>query len=206
MGAFQSQDGLGLEHVTLDAELEIRQGGRTLSGRFPYNSMAITSDRAARRKERISSRAFSFAVEDPAREVNLLHGHSFSRPLASKLAGTLELRDTDKALEFTATLPVEGEQPTWVRDTVLGVEAGLIRGVSPGFRIPPPDMVPNAERLVPEPGNPGVFTRVINQALLFELSLVARAIYKATSVDLRSLEAAYGRPEEDPQRWWALWL
>ena len=37
--------------------------------------------------------AFAFAVEDEAREIHLLSGHSFDRPLASKRRGTLRLDD-----------------------------------------------------------------------------------------------------------------
>ena len=57
------------------------------------------------------------------------------------------------------------------------VDAGLIRGVSPGFRVPPASAVANAEELVDEPGNPDVQIRQINQAVLYELSLVTRPAY-----------------------------
>ena len=50
----------------LIGELEIRQGGgsRTLVGRFPYGGLAVISDRGRTRKETISSRAFSFAIDN----------------------------------------------------------------------------------------------------------------------------------------------
>ena len=57
---------------------------------------------------------------------------------------------------------------------------------SPGFRVPPQSAVPNAEELIPEPGNPGVQIRVIRQAVLYELSLVTRPAYPETIVDLRA--------------------
>ena len=50
------------------------------------------------------------------------------------------------------------------------IRAGLAGGVSPGFRVPPASVVANAEAFEPEPGNPGVQVRVINQAVLHELS------------------------------------
>ena len=50
-------------------------------------------------------------------------------------------------------------------------------------------MVPDAERLIPEPGNPGVSIREINQAVLYELSIVSRPAYASTKLDLRQ-EAA----------------
>ena len=41
------------------------------------------------RKEEFRQRAFAFAVEEPEREIHLLSGHSFDRPLSSQ-------RDTNK--------------------------------------------------------------------------------------------------------------
>ena len=100
-------------------------------------------------------------------------------------AGTLRLTEQPDGLEFEADLPEESKQPTWMVDTRLAVESGLMRGVSPGFKIPPKDVVPDAEILEPEAGNPGVMVRVINQAVLFELSLVSRPVYKGSEVNLR---------------------
>ena len=166
--------------------LEIRQSGRTLSGRFPYGSTATVSDRGRARKERFSRGAFRFAVEDAEREIHLLSGHEFSKPLASKQNGSLVLEDTDDALTFTATLPELEDMPTYMVDTVKAINAGLVGGISPGFRVPPASAVPGAERLIPEPGNPGVQIRVIEAAVLFELSLVTRPAYPDTDIALRS--------------------
>ena len=169
-------------------ELEFRQRGRTLSGVFPYGSVATVRDRGRVRKERFGPRAFRFSVEDATREIDLLAGHNFSEPLAGKRAGTLVLEDSDQGLEFVAELPAERDQPTWMVDTVKAVRGGLVRGVSPGFRVPPVSAVANAEELVPEPGNPDVLIRHINQAVLFELSLVTRPVYTDTEIDVRHRE------------------
>ena len=171
-------------------ELETRQrgGGRRLRGRFPYNSTATLRDRGRIRKERFGRRAFRFTVDGDG-EVNLLRGHSFDSPLASRGAGTLELIDTDEALEFRATFPPVAQQPTWMRDSVLAVEGGLLVGVSPGFTVPPADVVPNAVELIPEPGNEEVEIMQINEARLYELSLVSRPAYGDTTLDIRSWEA-----------------
>ena len=173
-------------YEVLDLELRQRGGGRVLSGRFPYRSRATVSDRGRVRKEQFLQRAFAFAVEDETREIHLLSGHSFDRPLASKRAGSLKLDDRDDGLRFEAELPEEAAQPSWMRDTVMALNAGLVGGISPGFRVPPASVVPNAEELIPEPGNPGVQIRTIRQAVLFELSLVTRPAYPATEVDLRA--------------------
>ena len=121
-----------------------------------------------------------------SRNVDLLSGHSFDKPLASMIAGTLELTDGPDGLRFEATLPPDADQPTWMVDTVRAVDSGLARGVSPGFRMPPPSVVANAETEEPEPGNPGVTIRVIRQALLPELSIVTRPSYSGSSVELRA--------------------
>ena len=172
--------------------LEIREGGRLLAGRFPYGKMATVADRGKSRKERIESRAFSYAIEDAKRDINLLSGHQFSMPLASRKAQTLTVVDSDEALDFEATLPPEAEQPTWMRDTVLAVRSGLFTGISPGFKVPPLDVVPDAEVQVPEEGNPGVYIRSIKQAVLYEISLVSRAAYDESEIENRGNQVIPG--------------
>ena len=75
-----------------------------------------------------------------------------------------------------------------MQDLILKVQSGLSRGVSPGFRVPPKSVVANAEVLEPEPGNPAVNIRRINQAVLFEMSIVTRAAYGDSSVESRMSE------------------
>ena len=171
-------------------KLEMRQEGRNpvLSGSFPYGigHMATIANTGRVRKEFFHDQSFVFSLEDLDFDISLLSGHSFDRPLASKLAGTLAFTNSREKLDFEATLPEEDEQPTWVRDTVLAVRAGLIGGVSPGFHIPPKSVVPNAETFIPEPGNPSVSIRQLNSVIVPEFSLVTRAAYKDTLVSLRS--------------------
>ncbi len=200
-----------------ELEIRARGGGRSLSGSFPYNKIATVRDRGRVRKERFKSRAFSWQIREFAklqgelneaiaeafedaqrisalreqverRNVNLLSGHDFNRPMASLRAGTLKLTDSDDALKFEADLPSEARQPTWMRDTVLAVEGGLAGGVSPGFRVPPASAVSNAEELIPEPGNEAVQIRQINEAILYEISIVSRPAYVETVVEVRDDE------------------
>ena len=168
--------------------LEYRQRGRHLAGMFRYGTFATVKDRGRTRKETVRSRAFSFAVKSEEHDIDLLRGHSFDSPLGSKLSGTLALEETDEALEFVASLPPERSQPSWMVDTVLAVRSGLVRGISPGFRVPPTSVVANAEELLPEVGNTGVLVRTINQAVLYELSLVTRPGYTGTEIDIRQAE------------------
>ncbi len=172
--------------------LEVRQqGGRPkIIGLFPYNTWAVLSDRGTVRKEEIEPGAFDFTLQDATREINLLFGHSFDKPLASRKAGSLVLTDTPKALTFEATISPELEEVSHVRDALRMVGAGLVTGVSPGFRVPPKDVVPNAERLEPEKGNPGVMIRKLSSLILFELSLVTRPAYEQSQAELRAMRRA----------------
>lgn len=212
-------------------ELEVRARGRKLRGSFPYNREAVVSDRGRVRKERFRSGAFGWQIrafaelqkemaqvikssfdkarvevlreELARRNVDLLRGHDFDRPLASMIGGGLKVEDSRDALRFEADLPEN--PPSWVEDTKKAVEAGLIRGVSPGFRVPPASAVANAEEFIDEPGNPGVQIRQINQAVLYELSLVTRPAYSASEVDVRSDfapgEVPAARDDWEAARW-----
>jgi HK97 family phage prohead protease len=179
-------------------DLELRageRGGARLSGRFPYGARATLSDggRTGRpRKEVIRSRAFAYRVNQPNADIHLLVGHSYSAPLASKLAGTLRLRDADDALSFDADIvPEIAENTTYGRDLLSQIRAGLVRGLSPGFRIPPARTVPNAEEIEeeedePELGNHRAIIRHVIDALLFELSVVTTPAYPTAQVELRN--------------------
>ncbi len=170
-----------------EGEIEIRQSGRLMSGVFRYGTMGTIARTGRVRKERFTGRAFRHAVEDPDREINLLVGHDFDKPLASKRAGTLRLVDGDDALRFEADLPEVGQRPTWVEDAVRSIESKLMRDLSPSFVVAPRSINPNAEKLIPEPGNPGVSIREISDATLLEMSLVTRGTYHAgTEIALRA--------------------
>lgn len=172
--------------------LELRQqdGGVRLRGRFPY---AAEAELAPGRSERIEPRAFAARIEAGG-EIHLLAGHDFNRPLASREAGTLTLRDTSEALEIEATL---AEGTSWARDFLEAHRAGLIRGLSPGFRVPP-----GGERI--ERRGDGILRR-ITSAELFEISAVTLPAYPAAQVEARSW--APGREGPDAglvramQRW-----
>lgn len=175
------------------AGLEVRRekGGRPrIGGRFPYGALAVMADRGKVRKERILKGAFDFTLADDALDVNLLVGHSFDRPLASRSAGTLTFTDTDDALTFDASIDPGLEDVTHVRDALALLSSGLVRGISPGFRVPSAEAVPGAERLDPEPGNAGVFIRTILKLVLYELSLVTRPAYPTSEAELRAMREA----------------
>ena len=113
-------------------ELELRQRGRVLRGTFPPYGEIATIRKAGRvRKERFAAGAFKFALDDAQREINLLVGHDYGQPLASKLAGSLTLRDSPKALTFEADLP----KTTWAEDLRAGIAGkAAVYGVSLDFQ------------------------------------------------------------------------
>ena len=182
------------------SKLEIRRSGgmSTLSGRFNYGSTATIRNRGRVRKERFEPRAFRFAIEDETRQLDILVGHDFGKPIASRKAGTLSIADGDDAVNFEARLP--DDPPSWVVDAEKSIAAGLMVGLSPGFTVPPASVVPDAEELVPEEGNPGVQIRVIRSAVLREFSVVTAPSYADAAVDLRAEH--FGRGPARRRRVW----
>lgn len=184
-------------------ELEIRaarDGSRRLKGRFPYNSRAVLTDGGKTgkpKKEEFAPGAFAYRVNDPKADIHLLIGHSYDRPLASRGAGTLDLVDTPAALTFTATITPELLAASYVSDFLAGLSAGLITGLSPGFRMPPERVNPNAEKVVQEDPKEGIaLIRTIFDCLLFELSCVTVPAYKDATVE-------EGDTPEDTRRNWS---
>ncbi|MDR4306969.1 HK97 family phage prohead protease [Chelatococcus sambhunathii] len=153
--------------------LELRsEGGATrLRATFPYG---VETELAAGRREIIASRAFASRIET-GDEIHLLSGHDFGKPLASRSAGTLRLTDGDEALTVEATI---GEGTSWARDFLAAHAEGLIRGLSPGFRV-----ADGGERV--ERRGDGV-VRTVTVAALFELSAVTRPAYPAAQIEARA--------------------
>ncbi|MDD9984847.1 MAG: HK97 family phage prohead protease [Spirochaetaceae bacterium] len=182
--------------------VEVRARGRGLAGRFEYGRDRVTRDRGRRRKVRVNAGAFSWqmerwqklqeelgktiaeAIEEglsdaqerairETREVNLLAGRSYDRPLASLHAGTLLLNDGPEALEFE----VEELPATQYADDLLEViDSGAADvGVDLLYSIPPEDVVPDAVSIEPDAENPEVEVEVVNQAVLNAIAVVNRA-------------------------------
>lgn len=172
--------------------LEVREseGGATrLRGIFPYGREASLG---RGRTEVIAARAFGERI-DAGEEIHLLAGHSFDRPIASRAAGTLELRNTESALEVEARIPGELRAVSWVADLLAAHAAGLVRGLSPGFRVPP-----GGERV--ERRADGLL-RTVTRAELFEVSIVTRPAYEAAQVEARCWQTGRGQPRPALARW-----
>jgi HK97 family phage prohead protease len=194
-------------HGLTGGALELRAdalGGKRLTGSFPYGRLAVLSDggRTGRpEKETFAPRAFEYRVADPEAEIHLLSGHRYDKPLASRLNGTLKLRDTDRALEFEAHIVPEIAETSHGRDALALLVAGLATGLSPGFRLPPERAVPRkeAEEYEDEEHDPGndmhrARIRRIKQALLFELSIVTAPAYAEAQVVTRAASTMFRAP------------
>lgn len=158
--------------------LELRsEGGATrLTARFPYGR---ETEIAPGRHEVIAPRAFAARIQAGG-DVHLLAGHSYDRPLASRSAGSLVLTDSDEALTVEATLTAEAAQASWARDFLAAHAAGLVRGLSPGFRVSD-----GGERI--ERRAAGVL-RTVTAADLFEISAVTRPAYSEAQIEARCWE------------------
>jgi HK97 family phage prohead protease len=162
--------------------LELRRdanGGARLTGRFPYGS---ETDLAPGRAEVIEPRAFAARIDAKA-DIHLLAGHDYEKPLASRAAGTLSISDTPEGVIFEARID---PGTTWARDFLAAHAAGLVRGLSPGFRVGM-----GGER-VEKRGN-GLLRRIM-AADLFELSAVTVPAYPDAQIEARNwrLDGAAG--------------
>lgn len=162
-----------------NGDLELRsEGGETcLRGRFPYGTATAL---ASGRKEQFAARAFAARIEAGA-DIFLLSGHDFEKPLASRSAGSLDVIDGDDALTFEAR--IDGGT-SWAKDFVSAHRAGLIKGLSPGFRVPK-----GGERIERR----GADTlRTVTAADLFEISAVTKPAYPAAQIEARAWVAGMG--------------
>ena len=190
-----------------NVQATVAKGGRVRKERFASMSMSwqvrefqklqqqlsdlIGQEMEALRKERLIAQ-----LEDTLekRNTHLLQGHSFDKPIADMKSGSLSVVHTAKAVELEATLPPVAEQPSWVRDAVLAVRGGQLRGISPGFQV----TSKGGERLVREDGPGDSLVRELLDSVVFEYSLVSRPAYPMTSVDARSDDPRH----EGRRRWW----
>lgn len=166
--------------------LELRQEGEAVrvTGRFAY---ANRTELAPGYFETIARGAFASRVESDE-DVHFLSGHDFDKPLASRNAGTLELRQDNDALTFTARV---ASNTSWARDFLAAHDAGLVRGLSPGFRVSK-----EGERVTRDGDH---VHRTITKAELVEVSAVTRAAYPSAQIEARNWSP---KPSCVPQRFY----
>ncbi|MEL6323011.1 MAG: HK97 family phage prohead protease [Pseudomonadota bacterium] len=162
--------------------LELRtQGGEIhLRATFPYGQEAVLAERVGmgrERREMIAARAFADRI-DRGEDIHFLSGHDFNKPLASRSAGTLRLTESDTALTVDATISADMAQVSYVRDFLSAHAAGLVRGLSPGFRVRPGgETVEERDRAI---------LRTIKAADLVEISAVTKPAYPQAQIEARN--------------------
>ena len=164
--------------------LELRQqknGGVQITGRFPYGTETML---AKGRFEQFAARAFGGKIAG-AGDVHFLVQHDYAQLLASRSAGTLALKDTAQALEFSATITPEMAGTSWARDFLSANSAGLIKGLSPGFVV-----APGGDTV--ERRGDGIL-RTVKAADLFELSAVTVPAYPAAQIEARNWQVHQDR-------------
>lgn len=174
--------------------LEVRtlaSGETRLSGAFPYSRPTTLGEG---RREVFEARAFGASIADGS-DVHLLVHHDMNKPLASRAAGSLSLEDTDEALTFEATIAPEMRSVGYVQDFLGTLAAGLVGGISPGFR------VPQGGDTVKRSG--GGIMRVVRSANLIEISGVTKPAYPAAQIEARNWtpELATNPRVNAAQRW-----
>ena len=184
----------------------------------PGRGLATVGDRGRVRKERIAGDAFGWQINEFAkvqkelaaavdasrdqaqiellrqalerRNVHVLSGHSYDRPLGDLKSGTARIVSSQTAVEFEVDLPADADMPSYMADTIKQINGKLAGGISPGFRVPPATAAPGAETFESEAGGAGAKIRVINQAVLHEMSIVTRPSYSETNIAVRAEELA----------------
>lgn len=161
-------------------ELRTEGGATRLRATFPYGRETVLAEgigMGRERREMIVARAFSDRIER-GEDVHFLAGHDFNRPLASRSAGTLTLTETDDALTVEAEISADMAGVSYVRDFLSAHAAGLVRGLSPGFRVRP------GGETVEERGN--AILRTIRSADLIEISAVTKPAYPQAQIEARN--------------------
>ena len=146
--------------------LELRQdgGASVLRGSFPYGPTATVMSQGRRRKERIGPDAFGWQMREFAkvqaemtanigrtidrarreileeqlerRNVHILAGHDFNKPLGDMARGTARVTSNNESLDFEVDLPDESDMPVYMLDVVKMIRTKRAGGLSPGFSIP----------------------------------------------------------------------
>lgn len=143
---------------------------RTLKGFIPYNS----NSEGLPWIERLARGCFTKTLQE-SRDILGLYDHATGNLLARTSNGSLRFNDTEAGLEYELDLP----DTQLGRDTYEMCKSGLLSGCSFGFSAIKDDWTYENNEEV----------RVILEARLYEVSIVAQPAYPTTTVSARSLSS-----------------
>lgn len=170
--------------IRSNIELRALEGEKsTIHGYIPYNS----NSEGLPWVERLARGCFTKTLQE-SRDILALYDHATGNLLARTSNGSLRFNDTDAGLEFEIDLP----ETQLGKDSYEMVRSGLIGGCSFGFTAVQDEWTYENNQE----------TRVILEARLYEVSLVAQPAYPQTNVAARSLSSMFEGKEltEDEQK------
>ncbi|MEK4011642.1 phage major capsid protein [Peribacillus sp. FSL M8-0224] len=126
-------------------------------------------------KEKIAKGAFARAIQNAKLDIDFLAEHNSKMILSSTRNGSLQLREDDKGLFFTATIT----STSWGRDYYELVKSGILKNLSFGFRT-----IKDSWRSIES----GLYERTIEQMELFEISIVRNPAYSQSSIQARGID------------------
>ena len=170
--------------IRSNIELRALEGEKnTIHGFIPYNS----NSEGLPWVERLARGCFTKTLQE-SRDILALYDHATGNLLARTSNGSLRFNDTDAGLEFDIDLP----ETQLGKDSYEMVRSGLIGGCSFGFTTVQDEWTYENNQE----------TRVILEARLYEVSLVAQPAYPQTNVAARSLSSMFEGKEitEDEEK------
>lgn len=138
-------------------------------------SQVLTNPSNGRKfRETIAPGVFNQAIQN-AKRIDFLSQHDKSMILSTTDNDSLELRETDKGLEMTASIT----NTSWGKDTFQLIKDGIIKGMSFGMRVSDDSWTM---------GNDGIPMRTINGINLFEVSAVRNPAYLSSEIEARDVD------------------
>lgn len=158
-----------------DAGISVGEGNRVVGYAAKFGTLSHPQQSGAR--YRIRPEAFSTALQNTEWDTTLNLDHDDSRLLARTKSGTLQLAQDEIGLRFTAVLP----DTTAGRDAKELLARGDLYECSFAYEVHP-----DTWQQVKDNGE--TIREIVNVAVLLDVSLVVRAAFPNTEVDLRSRE------------------
>lgn len=151
-------------------------GTMTVSGYVnKTNQLSEVLGVSKRFKEKISTGAFSQAIQNAQRDIDFLAEHNSKLILASTRNDSLQLREDEQGLFMSATI-----SPTsWGKDYYQLINDGILQNMSFGFRT-----LKDSWRSI----EPGLYERTIDQLELFEVSVVRDPAYSQSTIASRGID------------------